>query len=101
VIDGTDVAGPVPVHGAGVTAGSTASSIVPRVPRRCAPGTARPPRRRARPRRRRRDRQPWWFDSLEVGAGQSYFAALRTDNPGVWLDHCHNLQHACDGRWTT
>ncbi|WP_084754742.1 multicopper oxidase domain-containing protein [Pseudonocardia thermophila] len=61
----------------------------------------RPPRRRARPRRRRRDRQPWWFDSLEVDAGQSYFAALRTDNPGVWLDHCHNLQHACDGRWTT
>jgi hypothetical protein len=23
--------------------------------------------------------------------------AFRADNPGVWLDHCHNLKHAADG----
>ena len=23
--------------------------------------------------------------------------AFRADNPGVWMDHCHNLQHARDG----
>ncbi|MGI5131386.1 multicopper oxidase family protein [Pseudonocardia sp. CA-107938] len=40
---------------------------------------------------------PWWFDSLEVGNGESYDVALRADNPGVWMDHCHNLQHARDG----
>jgi len=40
---------------------------------------------------------PWWFDSLEVGNGESYDIAFRADNPGVWMDHCHNLQHAADG----
>ncbi len=40
---------------------------------------------------------PWWFDSLEVGDGESYDVAFSADNPGVWMDHCHNLQHAKDG----
>ena len=40
---------------------------------------------------------PWWFDSLEIADGDSYDVAFRADNPGVWMDHCHNLQHARDG----
>lgn len=40
---------------------------------------------------------PWWTDSLEVGAGESYDVAFKADNPGIWIDHCHNLPHAVDG----
>ncbi|WP_433295463.1 multicopper oxidase family protein [Actinoplanes sp. CA-030573] len=40
---------------------------------------------------------PWWFDSLDVGDGETYEIAFVADNPGIWVDHCHNLQHAVDG----
>jgi FtsP/CotA-like multicopper oxidase with cupredoxin domain len=40
---------------------------------------------------------PWWTDSLEVLNGQEFDVAFVADNPGVWLDHCHNLPHARDG----
>jgi FtsP/CotA-like multicopper oxidase with cupredoxin domain len=40
---------------------------------------------------------PWWFDSLNVADGESYDVAFVADNPGIWMDHCHNLQHAADG----
>jgi FtsP/CotA-like multicopper oxidase with cupredoxin domain len=40
---------------------------------------------------------PWWVDSLEVGTGESWEIAFRTDNPGIWMDHCHNLPHAAEG----
>jgi FtsP/CotA-like multicopper oxidase with cupredoxin domain len=40
---------------------------------------------------------PWWTDSLEVGAGESYDVAFVADNPGIWSDHCHNLPHAKEG----
>ena len=40
---------------------------------------------------------PWWVDSLEVEDGQTYEIAFVADNPGVWMDHCHNLAHAADG----
>ncbi|TMR99903.1 multicopper oxidase family protein [Nonomuraea basaltis] len=40
---------------------------------------------------------PWWVDSLEVGVGESYEIAFVADNPGVWMDHCHNLPHASEG----
>jgi FtsP/CotA-like multicopper oxidase with cupredoxin domain len=40
---------------------------------------------------------PWWFDSLNVGDGESYEIAFVADNPGIWADHCHNLPHAVDG----
>ncbi len=40
---------------------------------------------------------PWWTDSLEVGVGESYDIAFVADNPGLWMDHCHNLQHAVEG----
>ncbi len=40
---------------------------------------------------------PWWVDSLDVRDGEEYEIAFVADNPGVWMDHCHNLQHAVDG----
>lgn len=40
---------------------------------------------------------PWWVDSLEVGAGEAWEIAFRADNPGIWMDHCHNLSHAAQG----
>jgi FtsP/CotA-like multicopper oxidase with cupredoxin domain len=40
---------------------------------------------------------PWWVDSLDVEDGDSYEIAFVADNPGVWMDHCHNLPHAVQG----
>ncbi len=40
---------------------------------------------------------PWWVDSLDVLPGESYQIAFRADNPGIWMDHCHQLEHARDG----
>jgi FtsP/CotA-like multicopper oxidase with cupredoxin domain len=40
---------------------------------------------------------PWWVDSLNVEDGESYDLAFVADNPGLWMDHCHNLEHAADG----
>jgi FtsP/CotA-like multicopper oxidase with cupredoxin domain len=43
---------------------------------------------------------PWWIDTLEVGDKESYEIAFVADNPGVWMDHCHNLPHAAEGLMT-
>ncbi|GIF76341.1 multicopper oxidase family protein [Asanoa siamensis] len=40
---------------------------------------------------------PWWTDSLDVDEGETYVIAFKADNPGIWMDHCHNLPHAADG----
>ena len=40
---------------------------------------------------------PWWSDTLNVHPGESYVVAFRADNPGIWMDHCHNLTHASQG----
>ncbi|MGH3134943.1 MAG: multicopper oxidase family protein [Gaiellaceae bacterium] len=40
---------------------------------------------------------PWWVDTLNMQPGERYVIAFRADNPGVWMDHCHNLRHAADG----
>jgi len=40
---------------------------------------------------------PWWVDSLNVADGESYDIAFVADNPGIWMDHCHNLPHAAEG----
>jgi FtsP/CotA-like multicopper oxidase with cupredoxin domain len=37
---------------------------------------------------------PWWTDTLDVGPGRTFDVAFKADNPGVWMDHCHNLEHA-------
>jgi len=40
---------------------------------------------------------PWWADTLNIAPGESYEVAFRADNPGIWMDHCHNLDHAAQG----
>jgi FtsP/CotA-like multicopper oxidase with cupredoxin domain len=40
---------------------------------------------------------PWWTDTLSVEANERYELAFRADNPGLWMDHCHNLKHAAEG----
>ncbi len=43
---------------------------------------------------------PWWIDTLEVGNKETYEIAFVADNPGLWMDHCHNLPHAAQGLMT-
>ncbi len=43
---------------------------------------------------------PWWFDSLDVQKGETFEVAFEADNPGIWMDHCHNLKHAREGMVT-
>ncbi|MFE3454450.1 multicopper oxidase family protein [Nonomuraea sp. NPDC059194] len=40
---------------------------------------------------------PVWMDSFDVAPGEVWEVALRADNPGVWLSHCHELSHAAEG----
>jgi FtsP/CotA-like multicopper oxidase with cupredoxin domain len=40
---------------------------------------------------------PWWTDSLDVEGGETYEIVFVADNPGIWMDHCHNLTHAQQG----
>jgi FtsP/CotA-like multicopper oxidase with cupredoxin domain len=40
---------------------------------------------------------PWWADTVGVEPGEEYEVAFRADNPGIWMDHCHNLAHAAAG----
>jgi FtsP/CotA-like multicopper oxidase with cupredoxin domain len=40
---------------------------------------------------------PWWSDTLNVRPGERYVVAFQADNPGIWMDHCHNLPHAAKG----
>jgi FtsP/CotA-like multicopper oxidase with cupredoxin domain len=40
---------------------------------------------------------PWWTDSLNVEDKETYEVAFVADNPGIWMDHCHNLPHAAQG----
>jgi FtsP/CotA-like multicopper oxidase with cupredoxin domain len=40
---------------------------------------------------------PWWIDTLDVHGGERFELAFRADNPGLWMDHCHNLSHAAAG----
>ncbi len=39
-------------------------------------------------------------DSLDVGHGETYDVVFLADNPGIWMDHCHNLPHAVEGLMT-
>lgn len=40
---------------------------------------------------------PWWTDTLNVVPGKTYEVAFLANNPGMWMDHCHNLDHAAVG----
>jgi FtsP/CotA-like multicopper oxidase with cupredoxin domain len=46
---------------------------------------------------RRTTGSPWWVDTLNVEGGEEYEVAFEAANPGIWMDHCHNLPHAVDG----
>lgn len=45
----------------------------------------------------RKVKTPWITDTLNVRPGESYEVAFVADNPGMWMDHCHNLTHAAVG----
>lgn len=40
---------------------------------------------------------PWYTDTLNVAPGESYEVAFTADNPGIWMDHCHNFAHSAEG----
>ncbi len=37
---------------------------------------------------------PYYADTLDVAAGETFDVLVRADNPGVWMFHCHILSHA-------
>ncbi|MGC5009369.1 multicopper oxidase domain-containing protein [Streptosporangium sp. DT93] len=39
----------------------------------------------------------WRTDSLNVAPGQIFEVDLTADNPGIWMDHCHNFKHGAEG----
>jgi FtsP/CotA-like multicopper oxidase with cupredoxin domain len=40
---------------------------------------------------------PLWLDTFDVRPGEVWQVAFRAANPGVWMNHCHNLTHADEG----
>ncbi|ETK30854.1 multicopper oxidase family protein, partial [Microbispora sp. ATCC PTA-5024] len=40
---------------------------------------------------------PLWLDTFDVRPGEVWEVAFRADNPGLWMNHCHNLGHADQG----
>ncbi|MBB4675039.1 multicopper oxidase family protein [Crossiella cryophila] len=40
---------------------------------------------------------PLWLDTVLVRPGETWEVAFRADNPGIWMDHCHDLLHASNG----
>jgi FtsP/CotA-like multicopper oxidase with cupredoxin domain len=40
---------------------------------------------------------PLWLDTVLVQVGETWEVALKADNPGLWMDHCHNLEHSATG----
>ncbi|MBB5790880.1 multicopper oxidase domain-containing protein [Jiangella mangrovi] len=40
---------------------------------------------------------PLWVDTFDVRPGEVWEVAFEAANPGVWMNHCHNLPHADQG----
>ncbi|MEV0808356.1 multicopper oxidase family protein [Micromonospora sp. NPDC050200] len=40
---------------------------------------------------------PLWVDTFDVRPGETWKVAFRATNPGIWMNHCHNLPHAHQG----
>lgn len=40
---------------------------------------------------------PLWLDTVDVRPGEVWEVLLVADNPGIWMDHCHDLEHAAGG----
>ncbi|GII97289.1 multicopper oxidase family protein [Sinosporangium siamense] len=36
----------------------------------------------------------WWADTINVAPGESYEITFTANNPGIWMDHCHDFDHA-------
>jgi FtsP/CotA-like multicopper oxidase with cupredoxin domain len=46
---------------------------------------------------RRASGSPLWMDTFDVRPGEVWEVAFRATNPGIWMNHCHNLPHAHQG----
>ncbi len=40
---------------------------------------------------------PLWMDTFDVRPGEVWEVAFKAANPGIWMNHCHNLPHAHQG----
>jgi FtsP/CotA-like multicopper oxidase with cupredoxin domain len=40
---------------------------------------------------------PLWLDTFDVRPGEVWEVAFAATNPGIWMNHCHNLPHAHQG----
>ncbi|WP_327000756.1 multicopper oxidase family protein [Dactylosporangium sp. NBC_01737] len=40
---------------------------------------------------------PLWVDTFDVRPGEIWDVAFQASNPGVWMNHCHNLPHQDQG----
>jgi FtsP/CotA-like multicopper oxidase with cupredoxin domain len=40
---------------------------------------------------------PLWMDTFDVRPGEVWEVAFKATNPGIWMNHCHNLPHAHQG----
>jgi FtsP/CotA-like multicopper oxidase with cupredoxin domain len=40
---------------------------------------------------------PLWVDTFDVRPGEVWEVAFTAANPGIWMNHCHNLPHAHQG----
>jgi FtsP/CotA-like multicopper oxidase with cupredoxin domain len=40
---------------------------------------------------------PLWVDTFDVRSGEVCEVAFEATNPGIWMNHCHNLPHAHQG----
>jgi FtsP/CotA-like multicopper oxidase with cupredoxin domain len=40
---------------------------------------------------------PLWMDTFDVRPGDVWEVAFTATNPGIWMNHCHNLPHAHQG----
>ncbi|RXZ77397.1 multicopper oxidase family protein [Paenibacillaceae bacterium] len=38
-----------------------------------------------------------YMDTLPIEEGETFEIAFVADNPGLWMKHCHNLEHAASG----
>lgn len=43
---------------------------------------------------------PLLLDTFDVRPGEVWRVAFLADNPGLWMNHCHNLPHADEGMMT-
>ncbi|GIJ38404.1 multicopper oxidase family protein [Micromonospora andamanensis] len=40
---------------------------------------------------------PLWMDTFDVRPGEVWEVVFQANNPGIWMNHCHNLPHADQG----